>query len=60
MEENLAEKGVDIGNSEVNADEDIPNDKEIEIIEKDDEKKTGENDDNNHLNTDTEYNFNSK
>ena len=60
MEENLAESGVDIGNTEVNANEDLPTDKEIEIIENYDEKETSENDDNKNLNNDTENNFNSK
>ena len=60
MEENLAESGVDIGNSEVIVDEDIPIDKEIEIIENDDEKETSENDDNKNHDKDLEENFGSK
>ena len=43
MEENLAESGVDIGNSEVNADEKIPNDQEIEALENAVEKEINQN-----------------
>ena len=60
MEENLAESGVDIGNSEASVDVDIPTDKEIETVEDNDEKETAENDDNKDLNKDLESNFDSK
>ena len=60
MEENLAESGVDIGNSEVNVDEDIPTDREIETLKNDDEKEISENDDNKNLNKDLENNFDPK
>ena len=43
MEENLAESGVDIGNSEVNADEKIPSDQEIEALENAVEKEINQN-----------------
>ena len=56
MEENLAESGVDIGNSDVNVDEDIPSDKEIETIQDNDTKETVKNDANKNLNIDLENN----
>ena len=56
MEENLAESGVDIGNSDVNVDEDIPSDNEIETIQDNDKKESVENDDNKNLNMDLENN----
>ena len=59
MEENLAESGVDIGNSDVNVDEDIPSDKEIETILDNDKKETVENDDDKNLNMDLENNSDS-
>ena len=43
MEENLAESGVDIGNSEVNVDEKIPSDQEIEALENAVEKEINQN-----------------
>ena len=60
MEENLAESGIDIGNSEINVDEDLPTDKETETIENGGEKETGENDDNKNLNKDLENNLDLK
>ena len=59
MEENLAESGVDIGNSDVNVDEEIPSDKEIETIQDNEKKETFENDDSKNLNMDLENKFNS-
>ena len=59
MEENLAESGVDIGNSDVNVDEDIPSDKEIETIQDNDKKESVKNDDNENLNMDLENNSDS-
>ena len=56
MEENLSESGVDIGNTEVNADEEIPSDQEIEKIQDADEKVTNENENNENLNNDLENN----
>ena len=56
MEENLAESGVDIGNSDVNVDEDIPSDKEIETIQVNETKESVENDDNKNQNIDLENN----
>ena len=56
MEENLAESGVDIGNSDVNVDEDIPSDKEIETIQDNNEKESVENEDNINLNLDSQNN----
>ena len=46
----LQKSGVDIGNSDVNVDEDIPSDKEIETIQDNDKKESVENDDNKNLN----------
>jgi hypothetical protein len=59
MEENLAESGVDIGNSDVNVDEEIPSDKEIETIQDNEKKETFENDDSKNLNMDLENKSNS-
>ena len=43
MEENLAESGVDIGDTEVIADEKIPSDQEIETLENAVEIETNQN-----------------
>ncbi len=59
MEENLAESGVDIGNSDINVDEYIPSDKEIETIQDNDKKESVKNDDNENLNMDLENNSDS-
>ena len=59
MEENLAESGVDIGNSDVNVDEDIPSDKEIETIQDNNKKESAENDNNKNLDIDLENNSDS-
>ena len=59
MEENLAESGVDIGNSDVSFDEDIPSDKEIEKIQENEEKEYVENEDNKNLNIDLKNNSDS-
>ena len=56
MEENLADSGVDIGNSDVNVDEDIPSDKEIETIQDNNEQETVESEDNKNLNLDSQNN----
>ena len=56
MEENLAESGVDIGNSDANIDEDIPSDKEIEKIQDYDVKESVENDDDEILDKNLEIN----
>ena len=56
MEENLAESGVDIGNSDVNVDVDIPSDKEIETIQDNNEKESVENEDDKNLNLDSQNN----
>jgi hypothetical protein len=59
MEENLAESGVDIGNSDVNVDEEIPSDKEIEKIQDNGKKESFEKDDSKNLNMDLENKSNS-
>ena len=59
MEENLAEAGVDIGNAEVNIDEDIPSDKEIDTIHNADKKDSAENVNDQNLNKDLENTSNS-
>ena len=56
MEEHLAEAGVDIGNNETLADEEIPSDKEIESIEETNAKEPGENENKKNLNNDLENN----
>ena len=56
MEENLSESGVDIGNSDVNVDVDIPSDKEIETIQDNNEKESVENEDDKNLNLDSQNN----
>ena len=59
MEENLAESGVDIGNSEVNADEKIPSDQEIEALENAVEKEINQNQNGENFDNDLEDNSNS-
>jgi small subunit ribosomal protein S2 len=59
MEENLAESGVDIGNSEVNADEKIPNDQEIEALENAVEKEINQNQNGENFDSDLVDNSNS-
>jgi len=54
MEENLSESGVDIGNADVNIDEDIPSDKEIEILHDADKNESVENENDQNLNKDLE------
>ena len=56
MEEYLAEAGVDIGNAETHADEEIPSDQEIELIEEADAKEVSENENKKNLNSDLENN----
>ena len=56
MEENLTESGVDIGDTDVNAEEEIPSDHEIEAIPNDDKKATDESENNKNLNNDLENN----
>ncbi len=56
MEEYLAEAGVDIGNAETNAEEEIPSDQEIETIEEADAKEPSENKNEENLNYDLENN----
>ena len=56
MEEYLAESGIDIGNAETNADEEIPSDQEIELIEEADAKVASENENKKNLNNDLENN----
>ena len=59
MEENFVESGVDIGNSEINVDEDIPSDKEIVVNQDNDKKEFVENNDNENLNKDLNDNSDS-
>ena len=56
MEENLNETGVDISDTDVNTDEEIPSDHEIEALPNNDKNETGENDKNKNLNNDLENN----
>ena len=56
MEENLTESGIDIGNAEVNVDEDLPSDKQIDAIEDAEQKKYSEDDNNQDLNKNLENN----
>ena len=56
MEENLAETGVDIGHADVNVEDDIPSDKEIEIIQDTDKRESGKNDDHKNINKELENN----
>ena len=56
MEEHLTEAGVDIGNDETHADEEIPSDKEIESIEETNAKEPSENENKKNLNNDLENN----
>ena len=56
MEENLTESGVDIGNADINVDEDIPSDKELELLVDTDESKSIENEKNKASNKDLENN----
>ena len=56
MEENLTESGVDIGNADINVDEDIPSDKELELSVDTDESKSIENEKNKDSNKDLENN----
>ena len=59
MEENLAESGVDIGNTEVNADEKIPSDQEIEALENTIEIETNQNENSKNIDNGEEDNSNS-
>ena len=59
MEENLAESGVDIGNSEVNSDEKIPSDQEIESSENVVKKEINQNENGENLDNNLEDNSNS-
>ena len=56
MEENLAEAGVDIGNAETHADEEIPSDQEIESIEEANAKEPSENENKKNINNDLKNN----
>ena len=56
MEENLAEAGVDIGDTDDNSEEEILSDQEIEAIPDNDEKLVDENENNKNLNNDLENN----
>ena len=56
MEENLTESGVDIGNADINVDEDIPSDKELELLVDTDGSKSIENEKNKDTNKDLENN----
>ena len=56
MEENLTESGIDIGNAEVNVDEDLPSDKQIDAIEDTEQEEYGEDDNNQDLNKNSENN----
>ena len=56
MEENLTESGIDIGNAEVNVDEDLPSDKQINAIEDTEQEEHGEDDNNQDLNKNSENN----
>ena len=58
MEENLAETGVDIGQADVNVEEDIPSDKEIETIQDTVKKESDNNDDHKNVNEELENNSN--
>ena len=59
MEENLAEVGIDIGNAEVNVDEEIPSDQEI-VSSLEVDEVSSENDNKKNLNNDLENNSDSK
>ena len=59
MEENLAESGVDIGNSELNTNEKIPSDQEIETLENAVEKEINQNENGENLDNGLEDNSNS-
>ena len=54
MEENLAEAGVDIGNADVNIDEEIPDDQEIETIQDLDNSVSSDNESTENLDNDLE------
>ena len=56
MEENLTEVGVDIGDADVNADEEIPSDHEIEAMPDNDKNEMVENDKIKNSNNDLENN----
>ena len=56
MEEYLAESGIDVGNAETHADEEIPSDQEIVSIEEADAKEASENENKKNLNNDLENN----
>ena len=56
MEENLTEAGVDIGDADVNADEEIPSDHEIEAMPDNDKNEMVENDKIKNSNNDLENN----
>ena len=56
MEENLAEAGVDIGDNEVNTDEEIPTDQDIELMSDEDLKVSGDDDNNKNLNNNLKNN----
>ena len=56
MEENLAEAGVDIGDTHTISEEEIPGDQEIEKITDNDQKETNENNNNKNLGNDLENN----
>ena len=58
MEENLTESGVDIGNADVNIEEDVPSDKDIETTADINQENSDENDKNikNDLENDTKSN----
>ena len=56
MEEHLAEAGVDTGNAETHAVEEIPSDQEIASIEEADAKEPSENENKKNLNNDLENN----
>ena len=60
MEENLAESGVDIGNSEVNSDEKIPSVQEIESLENVVKKEINQNENGENLDNNLEDNSNKK
>ena len=59
MEENLSESGVDIGNADSNIEENLPSDKEIEILDDVEKKESVENENHQELNKDLENTSNS-
>jgi len=59
MEENLTESGVDIGNSESNVVEDLPDDNEIEVMHESDQGGTNETENDKNLDKSLENNSDS-